>query len=478
MDSEQVRSASDPLPSKAPDPRGRSPGRPSSFFTGLGCALPAAAAYALVCPALVWFLILIGGKADERPPAFHLVYLLAPLLLFGKALIDTLARRAKLERMSAVTSVGATLVALPLGVSSGSVCAVMTNFDRIRGPHEVPVAGSLALVSILLLFGFVALASSGPTLLRTATFSLGLAVLSSAVFGVIFALAAARAASLPGVDHYESDLRHIPFDAPGVLQNPATVGHREAGLYPTSQGYQEPPRYLPGPLGQDRSQSGGLTIVRSCAEEGCRLRISEVDPSPGEDTAQGGLLLEWGASRDLLVDEPGGAVYVRRGLGEMDRLFVRVDGTWVMRDHDARQVARRTSVPVAWLFTSGALLLVMAIQWSRRRALVGDRRRLDTARGGTLAPDGTIVFEDSPPLRLEGAVGVTGPVTVFFDSRRREGALPGLGAVPSDSVLPWEIACLRETAALRVTCHDAGILAVASLGVAPLIGAAIAGLVL
>lgn len=414
---------------------GRSPGKPSLFHTGLGCALPAAAAYALVCPGFVWFLTLIAGTADKRPPAFHLAYLLAPLLLLGKALIDTLARRVRLERMSAVTSVGATLAALALGVSSASVCAVMTNFDRTHGPREVPVVGSLALVAILLLFGFVVLALSGPTLLRAATFSLGFAALSSAVFGVIFAVAVARAASLPGVDHYESDLHHVPFDAPGVLQNPATVGRPEAGLYPTSRGYQEPPRYLPGPLGQDRSQSGGLTIVRSCAEEGCRLRISDSGPSPGEETAQGGLLLEWGASRDLLVDEPGGAVYVRRGLGEMDRLFERVDGTWVMRDHDARHVARRASVPIAWLFTAGALLLVMVIQWSRRRGLVGDRRRLDAARGGTLAPDGT------------------------------------------DSVLPGEIAGLRETAALRVICHDAGIIAAASLGAAPLIGAAIAGLV-
>ncbi|MBK8259599.1 MAG: hypothetical protein IPK82_43955 [Polyangiaceae bacterium] len=140
--------------------------------------------------------------------------------------------------------------------------------------------------------------------------------------------------------------------------------------------------YEPGPDGQRTTLINDVKVFQSCATQGCRLilgaRWANVPDANafGEDVPLQG----WGEEIRITRNGAGSTLFVGRVRGE----FRLVDGYWKAFPFSPERVAARSSMPSLWLGAGWIGLVLVGLLRLLRRRLAADERRLQNARSTVL----------------------------------------------------------------------------------------------
>ncbi|MEZ4301412.1 MAG: hypothetical protein R3B70_41140 [Polyangiaceae bacterium] len=267
-------------------------------------------------------------------------------------------------------------------------------------PSAIHVNGAVA-VAAFLAVGLGALlgrVKGGP--LRAGGLVSALALLLTAALFVLCALEVRRAVAREPIEQYlahlRSDLHEIP--PPGVEHrrvNP-TLNVTKQLLQEVRQGvYQGPPfmvsEYKEGPHGERESVIGGVRVSQSCASEGCRLDLAEDSETvrPHRSFSAASPLQRWDEALRFVRDPSGKTLFLDKP--DPTRELRLTEGRFISVSFSAADIAVVTSPPSPWKWAGfGGLAVVVAIH-----AL----RRWRSARGRPLSVDQTATSE-AEELRL------------------------------------------------------------------------------
>lgn len=385
--------------------------------------------FGLLCVAAV--LVSVVSTEIAPPPPF--VVVCGALILGAKVVLDRASTRARAPFLPVATSIAVTFIAALLAAHQWDLVA--TQIDQLHHTRHLAVGehlygqgrASFLFLGALPLTGMVGLTAGTALtrLARSSRFARGvgaLAAFSSLSWMSLVALSLVRVASRPSFEDYLVNLEMVGSVAP-----PGVVTSFRYVSGPT------PAEWGPGAIGIRRQDIGGLTVVQQCEASGCRLGVADrtgPEPEPSDLAFQ-----PWNTSVWLARDRVTDTLFVLRGHGAsrekraVAELHHR-DGRWVAEPFDRDHIASRSRPPLSWILGSAAGLLLL-LPWVAAR-LWGERRRREPeqARQGTSGAD-----------------------------------ISGAPAEP-------EVAAAHQS--LR---YDSAILAVAALSLAPLLGAALAGLV-
>ncbi len=324
----------------------------------------------------------------------------------------------------------------------------------------------------------------------------GLAILSTAALVAFCTLVLTRTATRPPIDAYLDHLAH----ATHVIPPPGIEYQRQelqivVTIPPWKPGDPKGPRpvlvtdYRPGPEGFRVFSIGDQWILQLCQSDGCWIEIApsaeDLDARPENKALQPILswisalrnapLQRWNEALRFTVDPGGSVLFLDKP--DPHREFHLVEGRWEAVEFSARRIAARTSAPSAWLWTALAGLGLVGILYAVRRRVSSRRRVLEAARPGTLGEDGRVTFEDGAIVRVDPPPSLApGPVLVLRDlsgSTYRQNDVLSRKDIRAGS-LGEHLAKLRFD---LLRC-EAAIVAVACLTAAPLLGAALVGLVI
>ncbi len=304
------------------------------------------------------------------------------------------------------------------------------------------------------------------------------AVVATGVLALLVAASGIRAARMPSIDRYLSELERIGQIPP--LEGIWPANYHPANSLPCEGGHPA--------AGDHQGLAGELVVRRTCDDRGsCRVGLSEAGRAADalEVVAQDAPTVRWCNALALLRDRRTGLVLLSMGsddpsLGTPVRAvgWFRYDGArWRPANLPPGDLAQRASAPHPWIAGGVLGLLLAAVGWARRLRAARRGRALATARVGVLGRDGWISFGGEVTVRVDPELGLPeGHVLVMEGTSTgtpyRHGLRPG-----RNEVVPGTHSEHAEAVARELLDDDAAVSAVALLAAAPLVAAAVAGLV-
>ncbi|MBK8255886.1 MAG: hypothetical protein IPK82_24865 [Polyangiaceae bacterium] len=437
-----------------------------------------AAAFAALTVVAYIAILVFTVPSSARFPSLAVFAL---LLLLGKVALDKVARWAAPSQGTVITSLAAAALA-PLFVigafwalaeplvSSSFRCGTGDVMLLMAAPFPIFLWACLA----VLVAGAILSSGRGERLRPAIRGAAGVAAVFS---GVMVTLASIRAAQKPDVNVYISTLpvtaviAKLP-NAEQLPKAPEGAGNAEDIL----------------PLPATRVIVDDLAIFRSCFRERCVVGVGPAAAVQDESLPTGEFLSLGSPDRDVVVKydkahhfvvlESGGRV----ALGDPSQfpfhtISWRPHTLWPAVDVHVRNVSNAVSAPIGGigmaalsLAVSLGLLLYNHLQKKALRVLL-------KGAWGTLGDNGWVTFGDGRKARVDPKLALKpGEVLILKPSvglgAYRDSHVLGLGEVAAGS--PDEH---RERVDAKCTRVAAWALAVATIGIAPLISCAVAGLV-
>lgn len=319
-----------------------------------------------------------------------------------------------------------------------------------------PVVAACAIAVLLVLARFWEKAMA-----RIAGFS---AIAATVLLAIFVVVGGVRAVARPGFFRYVEGLENAgSIASPGIAVPSISGKHR-----------------IPGPPKEHRKTIGDLTVIQSCVAEGCRVALMN---GPDATTALGEIAAaaphqSWSDDLEMLRDRREGVVYLRsEQYCPAIREFRYVGDGWKPSFFYSPAIAARTSAPWHWLAGGAAGLVIALLGWSARHRALRRRRELQSAISGVLSADGWVTLDDGRTMRVEPPNRTpSGPVLVLGGTPSRRAYRDNAPLAASDIVTGTR-AENADTLELEVRWQAAIMLSVACLAAAPLVAAAIEGLI-
>ncbi len=346
--------------------------------------------------AVVAVAALTGGVAHGIGPRIPVGLVSVVVMLAAKGIIDWAASAGNPAPMIVATSVGAV-------VGAGALCAVAWNavtapIAELVGSDLVGLSGLETFVFVVglvcltplawpvaVVVSFWGLRSLARPIVARAT--LGAAVLTSAALFGLTSLALVRVSARPSIDCYLENSH-----APGV--------ELDEHARPFGPQSHWPPPPNPASERKYRTSVGDVTLVQSCLEWGpCSLNVVDGGVAPTLDKQPGTPdPIEIGKAKlkalriapDLLVVKriPARAPY---GFGAEEpsiKVFHRVESEWRDEPFRVELLIQRTNTPIAWIdFGLSGAVLILALWVLRTLVSIGERRTsaLSLSSAGSVA---------------------------------------------------------------------------------------------
>ncbi|MBK8259602.1 MAG: hypothetical protein IPK82_43970 [Polyangiaceae bacterium] len=302
-----------------------------------------------------------------------------------------------------------------------------------------------------------------------------LSIVSAAVLVVLCSVGIITSLRRTPIDDYFMHLQRadVTIPPPGEKytyqeSGPLTTYNWPNPSYETRTGYRE------GVHGLRTTTVGEVKVFQLCAKEGCRLIFGASDAVPPDHSAfdSTALLQRWSEAVQIVLDPKKEFLFFSPGWEE----FHLESGYWKRVPFSAKRIAARTSAPNAYFWVSVPGLVLVGFLLLLRRRLAADERRLQNARAAVLGWDGEITFDDGTTGRIAGKVPFFGPIAVVAPTKG-SAYRSKLELLPAD-VRSGKVEDLLAQAHLNLAKYDAAVVATAWFGAAPMVAAAMIGLLI